>query len=99
VKVGSSARRFSIDQRRIDSRVVPLFGVFWRTYDPMGRRFPAATKMLLGFIFTAGAAGVMSLAGYAAEHKKEVMIANGVVPKDFTEILIKRTETKTGATR
>lgn len=47
--------------------LVPLFAWMWRKLDPTGRRFPAPTKILLGFLFTAAAAGVMSLAGFRAE--------------------------------
>jgi POT family proton-dependent oligopeptide transporter len=46
--------------------LVPAFAQLWRRVDPQGTRFPPATKILIGFLVTAGSAGVMSLAGYAA---------------------------------
>src|SRR5262249_52487989 len=42
--------------------LVPLFGVMWRTIDPQGTRFRATWKIMMGFLWTAAAAGVMSLA-------------------------------------
>jgi dipeptide/tripeptide permease len=47
--------------------LVPLFNVMWRRLDPQGTKFRPAFKMLLGFLFTAGASGVMATAGYLAE--------------------------------
>jgi POT family proton-dependent oligopeptide transporter len=46
--------------------LVPLFGLMWRTIDPKGTRFPATFKILLGFLWTAAAAGVMSFASFQA---------------------------------
>jgi dipeptide/tripeptide permease len=46
--------------------LVPLFGLMWRKIDPKGIRFPATRKIFMGFLFTAAAAGVMSLASFQA---------------------------------
>jgi POT family proton-dependent oligopeptide transporter len=46
--------------------LVPLFGVMWRKIDPLGKRFPPATKIFWGFLWTAAAAGVMALAAFQA---------------------------------
>jgi POT family proton-dependent oligopeptide transporter len=46
--------------------LVPLFGMMWRRIDPQGTRFPATRKIFMGFLFTAGAALVMSTAGFQA---------------------------------
>jgi POT family proton-dependent oligopeptide transporter len=46
--------------------LVPCFNGLWRALDPRGTRFPAATKILIGFLLTAGAPAVMALAGYGA---------------------------------
>ncbi len=46
--------------------LIPLFEFLWRKLDPEAKRFPPTLKMLLGFFFTAGSAGVMSLAAYGA---------------------------------
>jgi POT family proton-dependent oligopeptide transporter len=51
---------------------VPSFAIMWRTIDPQGTRFPAPTKMLLGFLFTAGASGIMSAAAFAAVGDQKV---------------------------
>jgi POT family proton-dependent oligopeptide transporter len=52
--------------------LVPLFGVMWRTLDPRGTRFPATTKILMGFLWTAAAAGVMSVASFQAADGEKV---------------------------
>lgn len=52
--------------------LVPLFGVMWRSIDPGGTRFPATTKILLGFLWTAAAAGVMSVASFQAAGGEKV---------------------------
>jgi POT family proton-dependent oligopeptide transporter len=45
---------------------VPLFGVMWRKIDPQGTRFRPTWKIMMGFLWTAAAAGVMSLASFQA---------------------------------
>ena len=52
--------------------LVPLFGVMWRKIDPQGKRFPPATKIFWGFLWTAAAAGVMALASLQAEGGEKV---------------------------
>jgi POT family proton-dependent oligopeptide transporter len=52
--------------------LVPLFGLMWRKIDPQGNRFPPAHKILMGFLWTAAAAGVMSLASYQAQGGEKV---------------------------
>jgi POT family proton-dependent oligopeptide transporter len=44
----------------------PLFGWLFRAVDPHARVFKATTKILIGFLFTAGASAVMALAATAA---------------------------------
>jgi POT family proton-dependent oligopeptide transporter len=44
----------------------PAFGWFFRWYDPHAHVFKATTKMLIGFLFTAGASVVMAFAALAA---------------------------------
>jgi POT family proton-dependent oligopeptide transporter len=44
----------------------PLFGWLFRAVDPHARFFKATTKILIGFLFTAGASAVMALAATAA---------------------------------
>jgi dipeptide/tripeptide permease len=51
---------------------VPFFGWMWKKVDPEGTRFRAPTKMLLGFLVTAAASGVMSLAAYQAGSGEKV---------------------------
>jgi dipeptide/tripeptide permease len=46
--------------------LVPFSQWFWPWLDPTGRRFPHATKMLLGFLFTAASPAIMAAAGYLA---------------------------------
>ena len=46
--------------------LVPLSGVLWRKLDPTGSRIPPTRKILAGFVWTAGAAGIMSLASHFA---------------------------------
>ncbi|MFL5242567.1 MAG: peptide MFS transporter [Gemmataceae bacterium] len=46
--------------------LVPLAGLMWRKIDPQGTRFPPTRKILMGFLWTAAAAGVMSLASSEA---------------------------------
>ncbi len=49
----------------------PLFGMFFRKFDPQGTTFKATTKILIGFLLTAAASAVMSLAaGQAAGGEK-----------------------------
>jgi amino acid/peptide:H+ symporter len=52
--------------------LVPLFGVMWRKIDPQGKRFPPATKILMGFLWTAAASVVMALASFQAEGGEKV---------------------------
>src|SRR5262249_33963239 len=46
--------------------LVPFAQWFWPRVDPTGRRFPHATKILIGLLFTATAPAVMAAAGYLA---------------------------------
>jgi POT family proton-dependent oligopeptide transporter len=46
--------------------MVPLFDRLWKAVDPTGRRVLPATKILMGFLFTAGASAVMAGAGFSA---------------------------------
>lgn len=39
-----------------------FFQWFWPTVDPTGKRFPQTTKVLLGFVFTGAAPGLLALA-------------------------------------
>jgi POT family proton-dependent oligopeptide transporter len=50
----------------------PTFGWFFRKYDPQAKVFKATTKMLLGFLFTAGASIVMALAAQSATGGEKV---------------------------
>lgn len=50
----------------------PLFGWIFRRVDPQGVRFKATTKILMGFLLTAGATGVMALASSAASGGERV---------------------------
>jgi dipeptide/tripeptide permease len=68
--------------------LVPLFDLIWRKFDPQGKRFPAATKMLAGFVITAAASGVMSAAGFQFEGRKAELVEKGVVPRDFLAMLV-----------
>ncbi|HVJ82853.1 MAG TPA: MFS transporter, partial [Planctomycetia bacterium] len=43
---------------------IPFFNYFWPKVDPAGTRFPPTSKMLIGFVFTAAAAGMMAILGY-----------------------------------
>jgi POT family proton-dependent oligopeptide transporter len=52
--------------------LVPLSTWFWPKVDPTGRRFPHASKMLLGFLFTAGAPAAMAAAGYLSANGAKV---------------------------
>jgi POT family proton-dependent oligopeptide transporter len=52
--------------------LVPLFGVMWRVIDPKGTRFPATRKIMMGFLWTAAAAGVMSVASFHAAGGQKV---------------------------
>ncbi len=52
--------------------LVPLFGIMWRNVDPQGKRFPPTRKILMGFIWTAAAAGVMALASLQAQDGTKV---------------------------
>jgi dipeptide/tripeptide permease len=52
--------------------LVPFFGWMWRRVDPHGRRFPPATKIFMGFLFTVAAFGLMALAGFAATGAQKV---------------------------
>jgi proton-dependent oligopeptide transporter, POT family len=47
--------------------LVPIATWFWPKFDPTGKRFPHTSKMLLGFLFTAGAPASMAVAGYLSE--------------------------------
>jgi POT family proton-dependent oligopeptide transporter len=55
--------------------LVPLFGLLWRKVDPQGTRFPAATKIFLGFLVTAATSGVMALAAFQAASSTEKVSA------------------------
>lgn len=46
--------------------LVPLSTWFWPKVDPTGRRFPHATKMLIGFLFTAAAPASLAAAAFMA---------------------------------
>jgi POT family proton-dependent oligopeptide transporter len=50
----------------------PLFGWFFRKVDPHARVFKATTKILVGFLFTAGAPAIMALAATAASGPEKV---------------------------
>jgi POT family proton-dependent oligopeptide transporter len=52
--------------------LVPLAGLMWRKIDPLGSRFPPTRKILMGFLWTAAAAGVMSLASFQAAGGEKV---------------------------
>jgi dipeptide/tripeptide permease len=47
--------------------MAPLFAWSFSRIDPKGTRFPATTKILVGFILTAASAGIMALASMQAE--------------------------------
>jgi dipeptide/tripeptide permease len=46
---------------------VPVFAWIFRRYDPRARVFTPTRKILMGFILTAAASGIMSLAGFLAQ--------------------------------
>ena len=50
----------------------PLFGWFFRKVDPHATTFKATTKILIGFLLTAGAPAVMSLAAASASSGDKV---------------------------
>jgi POT family proton-dependent oligopeptide transporter len=52
--------------------LVPCFDRLWKRVDPLGTHFPPATKILLGFLLTACAIGIMAVAGYAARGEARV---------------------------
>jgi POT family proton-dependent oligopeptide transporter len=52
--------------------LVPLSTWFWPRVDPTGRRFPHAAKMLMGFLFTAGAPAAMAAAAVIAGDGEKV---------------------------
>jgi POT family proton-dependent oligopeptide transporter len=52
--------------------LVPLAGLMWRKIDPRGNRFPAARKIFMGFLATAAASGLMSLAAFEASDGAKV---------------------------
>lgn len=52
-----------------------FFQWFWPAVDPTGKRFPATTKILLGFVFTASAPATLALAaGQAVDGYKVSML-------------------------
>lgn len=52
--------------------LVPSFAFMWRSIDPHGTRFPPATKIFFGFIFTTAAPTIMAIAGYLAADGSKV---------------------------
>jgi POT family proton-dependent oligopeptide transporter len=50
----------------------PSFGWFFRRFDPDAKLFKATTKILIGFVFTAGASVVMALAAQSASGGEKV---------------------------
>lgn len=42
--------------------LIVFFQWFWKVVDPTGKRVPQTTKILVGFLFTAAAPGIMALA-------------------------------------
>jgi POT family proton-dependent oligopeptide transporter len=42
--------------------LIVFFQFFWKAVDPTGTRFPATSKILLGFLFTAGAPATLAFA-------------------------------------
>jgi POT family proton-dependent oligopeptide transporter len=54
--------------------LIPFFIWLFRKLDPNTRVFTAMTKILLGFLFTAAAAGIMSAAGFLNEATHEKVL-------------------------
>jgi POT family proton-dependent oligopeptide transporter len=52
--------------------LVPLLGVMWRKIDPTGTRYPATWKIFIGFLWTAAASGLFSLASFQAAGGEKV---------------------------
>jgi dipeptide/tripeptide permease len=50
---------------------VPLLNLSFKALDPDGRRFPPATKMLIGFLLAILTSGILALASYLAESTGE----------------------------
>lgn len=66
-KEGNPTGKIAADQFQfINALCVLLFIVFfqwfWKTVDPTGKRVPQTTKVLLGFLFTGAAPGLLALA-------------------------------------
>ena len=60
--------------------LIPVFNVLFARYDPDGKIFTPMRKVLAGFILTAAAIGIMSLAGFLAQgHTAQVMKAGKLV--------------------
>jgi POT family proton-dependent oligopeptide transporter len=69
--LGFTTKEFAPDQFQFINGVLvlvfaPLFGWLFRLVDPRARVFKATTKILIGFIFTAAASVVMSMAAAGA---------------------------------
>jgi POT family proton-dependent oligopeptide transporter len=71
LNLGFTTKEFAPDQFQFINGVLvlvfaPFFGWFFRAVDPHARVFKATTKILIGFLVTAAASGVMSLAAARA---------------------------------
>jgi POT family proton-dependent oligopeptide transporter len=78
LNLGFTTKEFAPDQFQFINGVLvlvfaPLFGWFFRAVDPHARVFKATTKILIGFLVTAAASVVMSLA--AAEAADGTMVS------------------------
>lgn len=78
IQFGSWSYTFSPDQIQFLNPLfviilIPTFILLFRKLDPHTRFFTPMTKILLGFLFTAAAAGTMSLAGFRASPDAKVV--------------------------
>jgi POT family proton-dependent oligopeptide transporter len=77
INFGFYTKEFAPDQFQFVNGMLvlvfaPLFGWFFRRVDPHGKRFRATTKILLGFLLTAGASAVMAVAAHLATGEPKV---------------------------
>lgn len=69
--------------------LIPVFNFVFARFDPDVKIFTAMRKVLAGFVFTAAAIGIMSLAGFMAQgHTEEVMRGDKLVEVSTAKVSV-----------
>jgi POT family proton-dependent oligopeptide transporter len=94
LKVPFTSRTIAPDQLQFLNALfviilIPVFNIVFSRYDPQVKIFTAMRKVLAGFLLTAAAVGIMSLAGFLAQgHTEQVMQAGKPVEVSTVKVSV-----------